>query len=118
MAKVVFICNGAEVSNIFPPLILGADAAASGDEVILFYGPEGAPVLVKGKLEEMREAKGYPDPVELYEGIRKLGGKIYVCALALEVKDLKKEDFREGVEIIGPTTFMNGIKDATITFSF
>ncbi len=118
MAKVAIVCNGIEPSSVFPPLILGGSAAASGDEVILFYTPSGAPALVKGKLEEMRGKKGLPDPVELYEGIRNLGGKIYVCELALEVKDLKKEDFREGVEIIGATTFMSRIKDATVTFSF
>jgi len=118
MAKVAIVCNGAESSNVFPPLILGTSAIACGDEVILFYTPGGASALVKGKLEEMRGKKGLPDPVELYQGIVKLGGKIYVCELALEAKGLKKEDFREGVEIIGATTFMNKIKDATITFSF
>ena len=52
------------------------------------------------------------------DGVLALGGKIFVCELALDAKDLKKEDFREGVEIIGATTFINDIKDATITFSF
>ena len=56
--------------------------------------------------------------IELYNGMIDLGAKIYVCELALEAKDLKKEDFREGVEIVGATTFINEIKDATITFSF
>jgi predicted peroxiredoxin len=64
------------------------------------------------------EGKGLPNLLELYEGVRALGGKIYVCELALEAKDLKKEDLREGVEIVGATTFINEIKDATITFSF
>jgi len=118
MAKVAITCNGSEPGNIFPPLILGSSAAASGDEVVLFCVPGGSPALVKGRLEELKGTKGLPDPVELYEGIRNLGGKIYVCELALDVKDLKKEDFREGVEIIGATNFMNIIKDATITFSF
>jgi len=118
MAKVAITCNGSEGPNIFPPLILGSSAVASGDEVIIFYTPGGAPAMVKGKLEGMRGAKGLPDPVELYDGIKSLRGKIYVCELALEAKDLKKEDFREGVEIVGATTFINDIKDATITFSF
>lgn len=118
MGKVAIICNGAESVNVFPPLILGSSAAASGDVVILFFTPGGSPAMVKGKLEEMRGTKGLPDPVELYEGIRDLGGRILVCELALEAKGLKKEDFREGVEIVGATTFMNDIKDAQITFSF
>lgn len=118
MAKVAITCNGSEPSNVFSPLILGSSAVASEDDVVIFYTPGGAPAMVKGKLEGMRGAKGLPDPVELYDGIKSLGGKIYVCELALDAKDLKKEDFREGVEIIGATTFINEIKDATITFSF
>ncbi len=118
MAKVVITCNGSEAPNIFPPLIIGSSAAALGDDVILFYAPAGSPAMVKGKLESLKGAKGLPDPVELYNGIRNLGGKIYVCELALEAKDLKKENFRDGVEIVGVTTFLNEIKDATITFSF
>ena len=73
--------------------------------------------MVKGVIEKM-EGKGLPNLLELYEGVKLLGAKIYVCELALEAKDLKKEDFREGIEIIGATTFINEIKDATITFSF
>jgi len=73
--------------------------------------------MVKGKIENM-EVKGLPNLLELFEGVRNLGGKIYVCELALDAKDLKKEDFRDGIEIIGATTFINEIKDATLTFSF
>ena len=118
MAKVAMVCNSAEPGMIFPPFILGSAAVASGDEVVLFFTPGGSLALVKGKMEEMREAKGLPDLIELYDGVRSLGGKIYLCELALEAKGLKEEDLREGVEVVGATTFMNEIKDATITFSF
>jgi len=117
MAKVAITCNGAEPSNVFPPFILGSAAAASGDEVVLFFTPGGAPAMVKGVIEKM-EVKGLPNLLELFEGLRNLGGRILVCELALEAKGLKKEDFREGVEIVGATTFMNDVKDAQITFSF
>ena len=73
--------------------------------------------MVKGELEKIT-GKGLPNIVELYDGIRSLGGKILVCELALENKDLKAEDFREGVEIVGATSFLASIADATITFSF
>ena len=117
MSKVAIVCNGAEPPNIFPTLILGSSAAASGDDVVLFFTPGGAPVLLKGRLEEIK-AKGLPDLTELYDGLLELGGKVVVCELALDAKDLKAEDFREGIEIQGATTFLNDIKDATITFSF
>jgi predicted peroxiredoxin len=69
-------------------------------------------------MEKMQDMKGYPNLIELYNGLVELGAKIYACELCLEAKDLKKEDFREGVEIVGATSFVNEIKDATITFSF
>lgn len=118
MAKVAITCNGAEGKNIFPPMILGSSAAALGDEVIIFFTPGGAPIMLKGELEKLKGAKGLPDIVELYDGLIGLGGKIYVCELALGAKDLKAEDFRDGVEIVGATTFLNDAKDATLTFSF
>jgi len=117
MAKVAITCNGAQPPNVFPPFILGSAAAASGDEVVIFFTPGGAPAMVKGVIEKM-EGKGLPNLLELFEGLRSLGGRILVCELALEAKDLKKDDFREGVEIVGATSFMNDIKDAQITFSF
>jgi len=117
MAKVAITVNGSEPKCIFPPFILGSSAVSLGDELIIFFCPGGAPAMVKGVIEQM-EGKGLPNLLELYEGVRNLGGKIYVCELALEAKDLKKEDLRDGVEIIGATTFMDEIRDATITLSF
>lgn len=117
MAKVAITVNGSEPGNVFPPFILGSSAAASGDDVVLFFCPGGAPAMVKGEIEKM-EVKGLPDLKELFDGLVSLGGKVYVCELALDAKDLKKEDFRDGIEIIGATTFINEVKDATLTFSF
>jgi len=117
MAKVAITVNGSAPGNVFPPMILGSSAAASGDDVTIFFCPGGAPAMVKGELEKI-QGKGLPDIVELYNGIRDLGGKILVCELALENKDIKAEDLREGVEIAGATSFIGSIGDATITFSF
>jgi len=117
MAITVITVNGSEPSNIFPAMILGSAAAATGDDVTIFFTPGGAPTMVKGELEKIK-GKGLPDIVELYEGLCVLGGKILVCELALGAKDLKAEDFREGVEIVGATSFLASITDASITFSF
>ena len=118
MAMMAITCNGSAPPNIYPVFILASSAVASGDDVVLFFTPGGALGLVKGEMEKMQDLKGYPNLIELYNGVVELGAKIYVCEIALDAKDLKKEDFREGIEIIGATTFVNEIKDATITFSF
>lgn len=117
MAKVAITCNGAKAESIFPTFVLGSAATACGDDVILFFEPAGAPALVKGKLESMK-AKGMPDLAELVESFQVLGGRILVCELGLGANDIKEEDLRDGVEIVGATTFLNEIKDVNMTFSF
>ena len=117
MGMMAITVNGAEPKNIFPPFILASSAIASGDDVILFFTPGGAPALVKGVMEKM-EVKGLPDMMELLEGFQLLGGRILICELAFEAKGIKEEDLREGVEVVGATTFINEAKDATLTFSF
>jgi len=119
MAKMAIVCNSGP-GGINPALILGSAAAALGDDVFLFVTPGCANAMVKGELEKIRDSnsKAMPDVVELYDGILGLGGRIIICELCLGVKDLKAEDFREGVEIAGATSFLSEIRDATITFSF
>ena len=115
--KVAIVCNGSENKSLYPTFILASSAVASGDEVVLFFTPGAAPALKKGELEKIK-AKGMPDMAELVEGVQSLGGRILLCELALEAKDMKKEDFRDGIEIVGATKFMADINDAQITFSF
>ncbi len=115
--KVAIVCNGAESKNLYPTFILASSAAASGDEVVLFFTPGAAPALKKGELEKIT-GKGMPDMAELVEGVKTLGGRLLLCELALEAKDLTKEELRDDLEIVGATSFMADINDAQITFSF
>lgn len=117
MGKLAITVNGAEPKNIFPPFILGSSAIASGDDVILFFCPGGSPALVKGKMEGI-SVDGLPDLMELVEGFQALGGRILICELAFDVHDFTEDDIREGVEVVGATTFINEAKDATLSFSF
>lgn len=117
MGKVAVVCNGAEPKNLYPTFILGGSAAALGDEVIFFFTPGAAPALKKGELEKIK-GKGMPDMAGLVEGIKLLNARFLLCELALEAKDLKKEDLRDDLEYVGATSFMADLKDVTITFSF
>ena len=117
MSKVAMVCNGAEPKNLYPAFILGSSAIASGDDLIIFFTPGGAPALKKGELEKIK-GKGMPDMADLVEGITALGGRLLLCELAFEAKDMTKEDLREDVEVVGATTFMAEISDAQVTFSF
>ena len=111
------ICNGAEPKNLYPAFILGSSAVASGDDLIIFFTPGGAPALKKGELEKIK-GKGMPDMADLVEGVMALGARILLCELAFEAKDMTEDEIRDGVEVVGATTFMAEISDAQITFSF
>jgi predicted peroxiredoxin len=117
MAKVAIVVNGAEPKSVYPPFVLGTSGLAIGNEVMIFFCPAGGPWCKKGELEKVT-GKGMPDMKDLVSKFIKLGGKIYLCELALEAKDLKREDIRTDAEIIGATEFMSKASDATVTFSF
>jgi predicted peroxiredoxin len=117
MPKTAIICNGCEPHNLFPTFVLASAAAAMGDEVILFLTPGGAPALVKGELEKIG-AKGMPEMRELVRSFQSLGGRMLVCNLCLEAKDLREEELLDGIEIVGVTSFLADTQDATRTFSF
>ncbi|MFP4458919.1 MAG: DsrE/DsrF/DrsH-like family protein [Candidatus Zixiibacteriota bacterium] len=117
MGKIAISVNGTEHKNLYPPFIIGASAIASGDDLIYYFNPEAAPALKKGVFEDVK-GEGYPDLIDLVEGVQLLGGRILMCELGLEVHKIKKEELRDGVEIVGATTFVAEISDATLSFSF
>lgn len=115
--KMAILCNNAP-SGVMPTLIMGSSGLALDYEVLLFFCPGGAKALVKGELEKMQGQKGLPDPVQLYNDIIELGGKVIFCELALEAKGIKVEDLREGVEIMKAPPFLMEAEGATMTLTF
>ena len=118
--KMVVVCNHADAPHVMPTLIMGASGVGIGEEVMVFFCPGGAPALVKGELENIREKKlkGLPDPVQLYDDIVSEGGRIILCELALENKDIKVEDVREGVEIMSAPSFLLDAVGAGLSLVF
>jgi len=118
--KMVVVCNHADAPHVMPTMIMGASGVSIGEEVMLFFCPGGAQALVKGELEKIREMKlkGLPDPVQLYEDILAEGGHIILCELALENKGIKKEELREGVEIMNAPSFLLEAQGAGLSLVF
>jgi predicted peroxiredoxin len=117
MSKIAIVCSGCEPSQLFPTFVFAASAAALGDEVIIFCCPAAAPAMLKGHLEGM-QAKGMPPMADLLSSFDAAGGRIMVCELALEAKDLTTADLREEVEVVGVTAFLVESADASRTFCF
>jgi len=118
--KMVVVCNHADAPHVMPTLIMGASGVSIGEEVMLFFCPGGAPVLVKGELEKIRDLqlKGLPDPVQLYEDIVSEGGRVILCELALENKGIKADEVREGVEIMNAPSFLLDALGAGLSLVF
>jgi len=121
MSKMMVVCNHPDPGSIMSTMIMGSSGLAVDNEVIMFFGPGGSSALLKGELEKIRDMKlkGLPDPVELYNNIVELGGKVYLCILALENKGINPdEDLREGVEVVDAPTFLMEAEGAGITLTF
>jgi len=119
MGKTAITINGVEASNIYPAITIAVSAAASGDEVIIYFTPAGAPVLVKGALEKLgAETENMPDLMEMIDGLKMLNARFLVCELAFAVHGFGEEDLREGAEVVGATTFVGAADGAGLTLSF
>ena len=117
-APMVVICNS-DTMGVMPTFIMGASGVGIGEEVILFFCPAGSNVLLKGELEKFQGKKGLPDPVELFDTILDEGGRIILCELALENKDIKKEDLRDDrIEIMNAPSFLMEAEGAGLTLTF
>ena len=118
--KMVVLCNHADAPHVMPTLIMGASGVGIDDDVMLFFCPGGAPALVKGELEKIRDMKlkGLPDPVQLFDDIVNEGGRVILCELALENKGIAVDDVRDGVEIMNAPSFLLDAQGAGLSLVF
>ena len=117
--KMVIVCNGDGPANIMPTLIFGSSGLALDDEVHIFFCPAGAKWTLKGELEALGQPKGLPNPVELFNTIMDLGGKVVLCELALENKGIDPADLRdERILIQKAPPFLMDAEGATMTYVF
>ena len=116
--KAVIMCNHSDADSIMAALIMGAAAAATGDEVLMFFQPGAAKMLVKGELEKLNGLPGMPDPMYLYDSIVTLDGRFILCELGLPNKGIQKEDLRDEVEVRMASDFLLDAEEATKFFSY
>ena len=116
--KLVVVLNHDDEQSVMAALVMSAAIAATGDEVLFFIQPGGAKIVKKGALEKYQNLKGQPDPVELFDAIQVLEGRIILCELGLPVWDMKEEDLVEGVELMMASTFLFEADGAKMTFSY
>jgi predicted peroxiredoxin len=118
ITKTVIMCNHSDSDSVMAALIMAAAAAATGDQVLMFFQPGAAKMLVKGELEKFKDLPGLPDPMYLYESIVTLEGRIILCELGLPNKGIRMEDLREEVEVRMAADFLFIAEGSTKFFSY
>ena len=116
--KIVVVLNHDDEQSVMAALVMSAAVAATGDEVLLFIQPGGAKIVKKGALEKYQNLKGQPDPIELFDAIQVLDGRIILCELGLPIWDMTKDDLLDGVEVMMASTFLFEADGAKMTFSY
>lgn len=118
MQKSAIVLNHDDPQSVMAALVMGAAIAATGDQVMFFVQPGGAKILVKGGLDKYQGLQGQPDPLDLFEAIQVLDGRIILCELGLPVWDIKAEDIVDGVELMMASTFLFEVEGAKLVFSY
>jgi len=116
--KIVVVLNHDDEQSVMSALVMSAAIAATGDEVLFFIQPGGAKIVKQGALEKYQNLKGQPDPIELFDAIQVLDGRVILCELGLPVWDMTEEDLVEGVEVMMASTFLFEAEGAKMTFSY
>ena len=116
--KNIIIMNHDDEQSVMAALVMAAASAATGSEPLVFVQPGAAKVVVKGALEKFQGLKGQPDPVELFDAIQVLDGRIILCELGLPIWDIKEEDLYDDVEIMNASSFLFEAEGALMTFSY
>ena len=118
LTKMVIMCNHDDADSIMAALVMGAAAAATGEQVYMFFQPGAAKALVKGELEKFQDLQGLPDPISLYDSIVTLDGRFILCELGLPNKGIAQEDLRDEVEVMMASAFLLEVEEAKKVFCY
>ncbi len=128
--KVAIIAANGELFDAYKVFNIATAAAASDAEVGIFFTFEGLNLIHKvaykqlplptGKehFQEGFKQANVPSIEELVEMAQDLGVKMIACQMTMDVMNLEKEHFVDGIEVGGAASFLHFASDADITLSF
>ena len=118
LEKIVVVLNHDDPQSVMAALVMSAAVASTGDQVLFFIQPGGAKIIAKGALEKYQGLKGQPDPIDLFDAIQVLDGRIILCELGLPIWDMEPEDVVDGVEVMMASTFLFEAEGAKMVFCY
>ncbi|ULO05659.1 DsrE/DsrF/DrsH-like family protein [Paenibacillus sp. 19GGS1-52] len=128
--RVAIIASNGGLFDAYKVFNIATASAATDAEVAIFFTFEGLNLIHKKAhhqlpLPEGREhfAEGFknanvPSIPELVEMAQELGVKIIACQMTMDVMNLQKEEFIDGIEVGGAVTFLDFAKDANVSLTF
>lgn len=129
-SKVAIIAANGTLFDAYKVFNIATAAAASDSEVGIFFTFEGLNLIHKEAhkdlpLPEGKEhiAEGFananvPSIEEMVNTAQEMGVKLIACQMTMDVMNLDKDDFVNGIEVGGAATYIEYAKDANISLSF
>ncbi|MDI3482224.1 MAG: hypothetical protein PWQ88_95 [Candidatus Methanomethylophilaceae archaeon] len=120
-SKVAIVVAEGSYDKAMASVFLGSTAASLGMEVHLFFTFFGLELLKKGKrpklkglyrlftgsFEKKMKGIGVDSFQEMLDTCVDLGVKLYACSTSMEAMGIKREDLRDGVEVLGAASFLS-----------
>ena len=128
--KVAIIAANGELFDAYKVFNIATAAAATDAEVGIFFTFEGLNLIHKEAYKQLPLPTGkehfqegfkqanVPSIEELVEMAQDLGVKMIACQMTMDVMNLEKEHFVDGIEVGGAASFLHFASDADITLSF
>lgn len=128
--KLAIIASNGGLFDAYKVFNIATAAAATDTEVAIFFTFEGLNLIHKQAYQQLPmptgkehfaegfKAANVPSIPELVGMAQEMGVKIIACQMTMDVMNLKKEDFIEGIDVGGAVTFLDFAKDANITLTF
>ncbi|WP_336775498.1 DsrE/DsrF/DrsH-like family protein [Paenibacillus sp. MMO-58] len=129
-SKVAIIASNGGMFDAYKVFNIATASAATDAEVAIFFTFEGLNLIHNEMHRQLplpagaeHIAEGFkqanvPSIPELLAMAMEMGVKIIACQMTMDVMDLKKEDFVDGIEVGGAVTFLDFAKDANVTLTF
>ena len=128
--RVAIIASNGGLFDAYKVFNIATASAATDAEVTIFFTFEGLNLIHKQAYQQLPLPAGkehfvegfknanVPSIPELVGMAQELGVKIIACQMTMDVMNLSKEDFIEGIEVGGAVTFLDFAKDANVSLTF
>lgn len=128
--KVAIIASNGGLFDAYKVFNIATASAATEAEVAIFFTFEGLNLIHKQGNQQLplpagkeHFAEGFknanvPSIPELVSMAQELGVKLIACQMTMDIMNLQKEDFVDGIEVGGAVTFLDFAKDANVSLSF